>query len=48
MPDLNGMSAKDVLDIFVKLDVDLEIEGKGVVVKQYPKAGTSLENIEVR
>ncbi|WP_410207632.1 penicillin-binding protein [Fusobacterium sp.] len=49
MPDLTGFSPKDVIYIFKNTDIEIKIEGAGLVDKQFPAAGTSLEDVkEVR
>lgn len=45
MPDLKGLSPKQVLQVFQNQDYDIQISGTGLVIKQSPEAGTSLENI---
>lgn len=45
MPDLTGLSPKDVIYIFKNADIDVRIVGKGLVESQKPKAGTSLEGV---
>lgn len=45
MPDLTGLSPKDVIYIFKNADIDVRIKGKGLVESQKPKAGTSLEGV---
>ncbi len=42
MPDLKGMSPKEVVELFK--DKDIEIVGKGLIDKQYPKVGEDLNN----
>lgn len=49
MPDLKGFSPKDVIYIFKNTDIEIKIDGTGLVDKQFPAAGTSLEDVkEVR
>lgn len=43
MPDLKGVSPKEVLEIFK--DKDVEIVGSGIVDMQYPEAGADIEGI---
>lgn len=45
MPDLTGLSPKDVIYIFKNADIDVRIVGKGLLESQKPKAGTSLEGV---
>lgn len=45
MPDLSGMSSKEVLQLFQEKDYDIHISGVGLVKKQKPEAGSSLEDI---
>ncbi|MCK4797236.1 MAG: PASTA domain-containing protein [Spirochaetes bacterium] len=37
MPDLKGLSAHDVMDIFSLIDVNFEVKGNGIVYSHYPK-----------
>ena len=46
MPDLKGLSPKDVIYIFKDTNMDVKISGKGLVDSQKPAAGTPLENIK--
>lgn len=46
MPDLKGLNPKDVIHIFKNSGIDVKIRGVGLVNEQYPKAGTSLQNIK--
>lgn len=46
MPDLTGMTPKDVIYIFRDTDIDVKIKGVGLVREQYPKAGDSLEEVK--
>ena len=46
MPDLKGLSPKDVIFIFKDTDIDIKVSGKGLVDSQKPEAGTPLENIK--
>ena len=39
MPNLIGASARDVMQVFSKRDVDVKIRGGGVVVEQFPQPG---------
>lgn len=45
MPDLKGLSPRQVLQLFQNQDYDIEVYGTGLVKKQNPEAGTSLENV---
>ncbi len=40
MPNLLGSNARTVLDIFHKKNIQLKVRGHGVVVRQYPAAGS--------
>ncbi len=46
MPDIKGMTAKEVIELFKKTDIDIKIKGVGVVIKQFPEAGTSLTGVK--
>lgn len=46
MPDLKGLSPKDVIYIFKDTDIDIKVSGKGLVESQIPEAGTPLENVK--
>jgi cell division protein FtsI (penicillin-binding protein 3) len=43
MPDVRGLSARDALKALVRLGMRPRITGRGVVVRQEPAPGTSLE-----
>ena len=45
MPNLKGMSAKEVLNLFKDTDIDVEINGLGLVVEQYPAEGRNINEI---
>ncbi len=45
IPDLKGRSVREAMRILSGLDVDIEVEGRGVIKDQLPKKGTSLENV---
>lgn len=45
MPDLTGMSLREVMNIFKDENIDIKIEGIGVVEKQLPLPKESLENV---
>lgn len=44
MPDLKGITARDVLDYFSDKNFQVRIKGTGLVVEQFPKAGTALKS----
>lgn len=46
MPDLTGLSARTVMDLFKKRDIKVKVKGIGVVKSQTPKKGTKLEEIK--
>ncbi len=46
MPDLTGFSPKDVIYIFKNTDIEIKIQGTGLVEKQFPEKGTSLEDVK--
>ena len=46
MPDLKGLSPKDIIYIFKDTNIDVKISGKGLVDSQKPAPGTPLENIK--
>ena len=46
MPDLKGISAREVLEIFKDSNIDINISGVGVVKKQFPSAGTDISGIK--
>lgn len=46
MPDLKGLNPKDVIHIFKNTDIEVKIKGTGMVKEQYPKPGTSLQDIK--
>lgn len=46
MPDLKGLSPKDVIHIFKDTNIDVKISGKGLVDSQKPAVGTPLEDIK--
>jgi cell division protein FtsI (penicillin-binding protein 3) len=39
MPDLSGLSVRQILDAFSKTEMDLNIKGSGKVVEQFPMPG---------
>lgn len=46
MPDLTGITPKDVIYIFKDTQIEVKIKGVGLVKEQYPKAGTPLEEVK--
>lgn len=44
MPDLTGMSLREVMNLFKNENFDIKAEGIGTVEKQYPASGESLED----
>ena len=46
MPDLIGISTREVIEIFKNTDIDIEITGTGLVKEQIPKAGEELDYIK--
>jgi membrane peptidoglycan carboxypeptidase len=51
MPDLKGLTARDVMDLFSGKDLRLQLRGSGLVKNQTPAAGVLLkrgENVAVR
>ena len=46
MPNLIGLTPKDVIYIFKDLDINIKIKGTGLVEKQFPEAGETLEGVE--
>lgn len=46
IPDLKGKSVREAMRILGGLDVDIEVNGRGVIEKQFPKKGSSLDNIK--
>lgn len=45
MPDLTGMSLREVMNIFKEENIDVKIDGIGVVESQFPLPKESLENV---
>lgn len=45
MPDLKGLSPKEVMNLFQTTNYDIHIKGTGLVVQQEPAAGKSLEEV---
>lgn len=51
MPDLRGLTARDVMELFSEKDLRLQLRGSGLVKSQMPTAGAVLrkgENVAVR
>lgn len=46
MPDLTGLSPKDVLYIFRDKNIEIKIKGIGNVVEQKPQKGTKIEDVK--
>ena len=46
MPDLKDLNPKDVIHIFRNSEIEVKIVGTGLVKEQYPKVGTSLQDIK--
>lgn len=46
MPNLIGLSSREVIEIFKTMDLDIEIKGIGLVSEQFPAAEESLENVK--
>ncbi|RLB10264.1 MAG: penicillin-binding protein [Deltaproteobacteria bacterium] len=46
VPDLSGMSMRDVVKIASRCRIKLIIKGHGFAFKQYPKAGTPLKKVK--
>lgn len=46
MPDLKGMSLREAMNIFKNENIDIKIDGIGVVERQYPEPKESLENVK--
>ena len=46
MPDLKGLSSREVMDIFKNRDIEIEVRGNGVVDTYSPIMGTNLQNIK--
>lgn len=45
MPNLIGISSREVMELFIDENVDIEIIGTGLVKEQSPQAGENIENI---
>jgi hypothetical protein len=43
MPSLRGLSLRQAMSALAALDVEVEIEGRGMVVAQFPPAGSLLD-----
>ena len=46
MPDLKGMSPRDVVNLFKNENIDIKIDGIGIVENQYPAPEESLEDVK--
>ncbi|MGL4307552.1 MAG: penicillin-binding protein, partial [Cetobacterium sp.] len=46
MPDLKGMSARDVLNLFKDSEYEIKVTGTGSVISQYPKVGDKMDNVK--
>ncbi|WP_425401976.1 penicillin-binding transpeptidase domain-containing protein [Fusobacterium russii] len=46
MPDLIGISSREVMELFMYEDFEIEIVGTGLVSEQFPRAGEDIENIK--
>ena len=46
MPDLKGLNPKDVIHIFKNSGIEVRVRGTGLVKEQYPKSGTSLQDVK--
>jgi hypothetical protein len=44
MPALAGLSLRQALEVLSPLDVQVEVEGRGIVTAQSPAAGAPLES----
>ena len=42
MPNLNGLSLKDALEVMGNIRMNVEYEGKGRVASQFPKANEAI------
>ncbi|MCK5075415.1 MAG: PASTA domain-containing protein, partial [Calditrichia bacterium] len=45
LPMFKGKSLKEAISVLNQLKIDFAVEGNGMVVRQYPKAGTSIKKI---
>jgi cell division protein FtsI (penicillin-binding protein 3) len=43
MPELDGLTARDVLDLFSQKNIKLRVRGSGLVTSQWPRAGALLK-----
>jgi hypothetical protein len=43
MPQLDGLTARDVMDLFSRKDLKLRVRGSGVVTSQWPASGSLLK-----
>ena len=46
MPDLKGMSLREVVNLFKNENIDIKTDGIGIVENQYPAPKESLENVK--
>lgn len=46
MPDIKGLSSREVSLLFKNMDIDIEINGKGIVDTYYPIMGTELKDVK--
>ncbi|WP_300357734.1 penicillin-binding protein [Fusobacterium sp.] len=46
MPDLKGMSLREVMNIFKDENINIKIDGIGIVENQYPAPKENLENVK--
>lgn len=46
MPDLKGLSARTVIDMFKNKNMEVDIKGIGIVESQYPEAGKKMEGVK--
>lgn len=46
MPNLSGISSREVMELFIDKDIEIEIIGTGLVSEQFPKAGEDIEDIK--
>jgi cell division protein FtsI (penicillin-binding protein 3) len=43
MPQLDGLTARDVMDLFSRKDLKLRVKGSGIVTSQWPASGSLLK-----
>lgn len=46
MPNLKGLSARNVMEMFENKSIDIDIKGVGVVDSQYPEPDTKMEGVK--